>query len=159
MYVFVALWGTLGLQLGAPGLLRATFGLPLGTLGRYFGDLGTSCWLLFATLGRALDSLKPFCRKCSKKVPKMTQNESPGESIFHDILSFCRKWQTAFGPRRRGPIEVWASRFQSLGLRWRPWFYQRFFDVFWGVPGTSFHSSAAEAAPPIIDYWNIDLEF
>ena len=40
----------------------------------------------------------------------------PGGEHFDDILSFCRKWQTAFGLRLRGRIGVGASCFHSLGL-------------------------------------------
>jgi hypothetical protein len=43
----------------------------------------------------------------------------PGGEYFDDILSFCRKWQTAFGLRLRGRIRVGASCFHSLGLHVR----------------------------------------
>ena len=122
--VFLGLSGTLGLQFGTPG--------------RHFGDLGTSIWCLFSTLGRALAPFRQFWGKDAETVPKITENGIPEESIFSGILRFCSKCQTAFGLRLRGRIGVRASCFHSLSLHWCPLFFQCFFCVFWGPPGTSF---------------------
>ncbi len=54
-----------------------------------------------------------------EKAPKVVQNHrigEPGGEYFDDILSFCRKWQTAFGLRLRGRISVGAPCFDTLGL-------------------------------------------
>ena len=71
----------------------------------------------------------------------------PGGEYFDDILSFCRKWQTAFGLRLRGRIGVGASCFDTWGLHVRKhekWLSQcgsRWVEVGRGK------SPAVEAAP------------
>ena len=71
-----------------------------------------------------------------KKVTQMIETGIANECIFNDILSLGKKWQTAFGLRLRGRIGVRASCFYSLSLHCCPLFFQCFFDVFWGHPGT-----------------------
>ena len=117
----------------------APFGHPWGTLGasvwqpwRHFGILGAPFVSSFVIFGRGP-------KKDRKRVEKGTKKNriwEPSGSFFDDILSFCRKWQTAFGLRLRGRIGVGASCFRSLSLHWWPLFFQRFFNVFWGYPGT-----------------------
>ena len=112
MYLFGAPWRHLG-TLGAP------LGLQFGSPGVILAPLGHHCCHLLSLLGVALDPLNTFREKGRNKNQK-GQNKHrigvPGGKDFDDILSFCRKWQTAFGLRLRGRIGVGASCFHSLGL-------------------------------------------
>ena len=47
---------------------------------------------------------------------KGTQHGRRNGDKFNDILSFRRKWQTAFGLRLRGRIRVGVPCFDTLGL-------------------------------------------
>ena len=85
---------------------------------------------------------------------KGTQNGRRNGDIFNDILSFCGKWQTAFGLRLCSRIRVRAPCFHSLGLPWCPLFFQRFFDVFWGHPGTPKSAVGGRGGTQLIDYKN-----
>ena len=85
------------------GHFGETLGLHFGTLGLHLGTLGVHVGVLWAPRGKG-----------SKKVPKKHRIEEPGGQYFDDILSFCKKWQTAFGLRLRGRIGVGASYFRSL---------------------------------------------
>ena len=87
----------------------------------------------------------------------MIEDGTRNEDIFDDILSLCEKWQTAFGLRLRGRIGVRASCFHSLGLHWCPLFFQCFFDVFWGHPGTLFHGVGWRAGAQLIEVRNKTL--
>ena len=79
--------------------------------------------------------LEFFYEKDFGNVLKVTENGNPVGSIFNDLLSFCKKWQPAFGLRLYGQIGVRASCFYSLSLNWCPLFLQCFLDVCWGHPG------------------------
>ena len=124
---FVHLFGTLG-----------DFGAPVRYPWAPFGRPGDSILMSFWHFAARPGSFEHFLGEDSEKVAKNTENGSPKESIFNEILSFCKKWQTAFGLRLRGRIRVLASCFHSLGLPWRPWIFQCFFDVFWGPLGALF---------------------
>ena len=100
--VFLALWGTSGCHF-------STLGLHLGTLGLHFGAL-------LALWGVALDLFGHFWGKGSKKVLQIIQNGSQHGNIFDDILSFCGKWQTAFGLRLPTPNAHRATCFHPLAL-------------------------------------------
>ena len=101
------------------GHFGETLGLHFGALGLHLGTLGVHVGVLWALWGVALDPSGHSCRKGSKNWQKGTQNHRIGEPsgvYFDDILSFCRKWQAAFGLRLRGRIRVgllvltlWAS--------------------------------------------------
>ena len=78
----------------------------MGALGLHLGTLGLHFDALLALLGVALDPFSHFWGKVSKKVPKVTENGSQNRDIFDDILSFCGKWQNAFGSSRLDRIGV-----------------------------------------------------
>ena len=109
----------LGAILVALAAIWAPLGHPWGTLGasvwqpwRHFDILGAPFVSSFVTFGRGP-------KKDRKRVEKGTKKNriwEPSGSFFDDILSFCRKWQTAFGLRLRGRIGVGASCFHSLGI-------------------------------------------
>ena len=98
------------------GHFGKTLGLYLGTLGLHLGTLGVHVGVLWALWGVALDPSGHFCRKGSKKAQQNHRIGEPGGEHFDDLLSFCRKWQTAFGVRLRGRIRVGASCFDTLSL-------------------------------------------
>ena len=79
------------------------------------------------------------------------------KKVFDDILSFCKKWQTAFGLRLRSRIGVRASCFYCLRLHWCPWFVKRFFNVFWGHPGTLKSAAGARGGAQLIEVRNKTL--
>ena len=136
----MGLWGDLGASFRHPW---APFGYPWGP-----------CWCLVGTLGCGPGPLGPLLWK---RLEKGTQNDRPNGGIFNDILSFCRKWQTAFGLRLRGRIRVLAPCFHSLGLHGCPLFFQCFFDVFWGAPGSSFLGFGVRGGTQLIEVRNKTL--
>ena len=147
--------GTLGLQLGTLGVHFGVFYALWETLGGHVGTLGLQLehtWapfeLLLTLWGVALEPFGHFGGKYMKKVPKVLENGSQNPDIFNDISTLCAKWQTAFGSRRRGRIEVWASCFHALGVHWRSLFLLLVFDVFWGPPGASFHGVGGRGGAP-----------
>jgi len=137
----LALWVALGFHFGTLGFHFDTHGVQLGVFWALWGDLGTSfrhpwapfghpwdpCWCLVGTLGCGPGPLGPLLWK---RLQKGTRNGGQNGDIFGDILSFRRKWQTAFGLRLCSRIRVRAPCFHSLGLPWCPWNFQCFFDVF-----------------------------
>ena len=103
-------------------------------------------------IGAPINPVESKCNendgKCMKNVPKVLENGSQNPDIFNDISTLCAKWQTAFGSRRRGRIEVWASCFHALGVHWRSLFLLLVFDVFWGPPGAPFLGNGGRGATP-----------
>ena len=158
--VSLALWVALGIHCGTLGLHFDTHGVQLGVFWALWEDLGASfrhpwapfgtpwgpCWCLVGTVGCGPGPSGHFCGKGLKKTFKMDAKIN----IVHDILSFRRKWQTAFGLRLCSRIRVRAPCFHSLSLLWCPLFFQCFFDVFWGPPGASFHGVGGRGGTPYI---------
>jgi len=105
--------GDLGVPFGHPW---GPLGYHLGTLGLHLGTLGVHVRGFVALWGGALDTFSHFLEKGLKKVPQMTQNGGPDGSIFDDMWSFSRKWQTAFGPSRLQRIGVQATCFRPLSF-------------------------------------------
>ena len=128
-----------------------TLGLHFGTLGLHLGTLGVHVGVLWALWGVALDPSGHFCGKCLKKG---TQDGRQNGNIFNDILSFRRKWETAFGLRLCSRIRVPAPCFQPLSLHWGPLFFQRFFDVFWGPKKTPKSAVGGRGGTPLFEYKN-----
>ena len=112
--------GTLGLQFATLGVHFGVFLAFLGTSGGHFGTLGLHFGALLALWGVALDPFGHFGGKGSKKVPKVIENGSRNRDIFDDILSFCGKWQTAFGLRLPTPNTLRASSFHPFTLPFEP---------------------------------------
>ena len=105
---------------------------PLGSIGVPLNP----CWCLVGTSGCGPG---PLAQLLWKRLQKGIQNHrigEPGGEYFDDILSFCGKWQAAFGLRLCSRIRVPAPCFQPLSLHWGPLFFQRFFDVFWAPKNT-----------------------
>ena len=88
----------------------------MGTLGLHLGTLGVHVQGFVALWGGALDTFSYLLEQGLKKVPQMTQNGGPDGSIFDDMWSFPRKWQTAFGPSRLQRIGVQATCFRILSV-------------------------------------------
>ena len=80
-------------------------------MGRPWGFISAPLGSIWVPLGSMLVSCGHQCGKGLKKVPKKHRIKEPGGQYFDDILSFCRKWQTAFGLRLRGRIRVGAPCF------------------------------------------------
>ena len=84
---------------------------------------------------------------------------SRNEDISNVFLSLHRKRQTAFGLRLCSRIRGWASRFHSLSHHLCPWFFQRFFDVFWGPKKVSAARVGARGGTQLIDFKNNTLVY
>ena len=137
-------WGTLWRFLSTLGDLGGPCGHPWPPIGAHLGSILAT----FNTLGRGPGALWPLWGKIHEKGTKSIENGSQNPDIFNDIWTLCAKWQTAFGSRRRGRIEVWASCFHALGVHWRSLFLLLVFDVFWGPPGATFHGNGGRGGTP-----------
>ena len=137
----VAPWASILTHMGhsweAFGHFGETLGLHFGTLGLQLGYPWGPCWCLVGTLGCGPGPLGPLLWK---RLEKGNQNDRQNGDICNDFLSFCRKWQTAFGLRLRGRIRVLAS----MGALC---FFNVFLMSFGVPPGAHFLESAAAAAP------------
>ena len=134
-HLWVSLWHFAG-PCGAIVPPWAPFGYPWGP-----------DWCLVGTSGCGPGPLGPLLWK---RRQTGTRNGRQNEDDFNDILSFSRKWQTAFGLRLYSRIRGRAPCFHSLGLHWCPLFFQRFFGVFWGLPGTPKSKCGGRGGTPYI---------
>ena len=161
----MALWVALVLHCDTLGFHLDTHGAQLGGFWALWEDLGASfrrpwaplgypwgpCWCLVGTLGCGPGPLGPLLWKM---LEKGIQNRRPNGDIFNDILSFRRKWETAFGLRLCSRIRVPAPCFQPLSLHWGPLFFQCFFDVFWGPKKIPKSTAGSRGGTQLIEYKN-----
>ena len=130
-FPFLHTWGAVGSLLGT--LVR-----PWGFISAPWGSIWVPLGSMVVSCGHFLSGPGPIVPLLWKMLKKGTQHGRRNGDKFNDILSFRRKWQTAFGLRLCSRIRVRAPCFHSLGLPWCPWNFQCCFYLFLDDFGTLF---------------------